>query len=71
MTSQEKITKLVDGYLDMLADSQADVNDAYESDVKDYYAALQRQQALTAGVQAAVQCLRQAEYMVMEEKEEK
>lgn len=63
MTSQEKITKLIDGYLDMLGDSQADVNDAYQSDVKDYYAALQRQQALTSAVQSAVEALAQALYM--------
>ena len=57
MTSQEKITKLVDGYLDMLADSQADVNDAYEEDVKDYYAALQRQQALASSIHDATASL--------------
>ena len=63
MTSQEKITKLVDGYLDMLADSQADVNDAYEEDVKDYYAALQRQQALTSAVQSAAEAIANLNYL--------
>jgi hypothetical protein len=68
MTSQEKITNLVNGYLDMLGDSQADVNDAYESDVKDYYAALQRQQALTSAVQSAAEALTSLTYLVSEDK---
>lgn len=64
MTPQYKINKLIDGYLDMLGDAQADVNAAFESayddntpNTKDYFAALQRQQALASAVGDATDAL--------------
>lgn len=75
MTPQEKITKLIHGYLDMLGDAQADVNAAFESayddntpNTKDYFAALQRQQALAAAIEDISTALNTMHYLISEDK---